>query len=130
MSSGRLPQDSSYRKLIEQRRLRDTARTNTQPSVAWEKLNANWIRGKGREEVEGGGGEIGLNTKKQSTKGKRLNGTKTSFRCALISINSVSLVLKRELLVGTKKHRRGTGRVGGGGGYYVEQNIHVSNKSF
>ena len=56
ISSGRLPLDSSYRKLIEQRRLRDTARTNTQRSVAWEELNANWIRGKGREGVEGGGG--------------------------------------------------------------------------
>ena len=30
MSSCRLPLDSSYRKLVEQRRLRDTARTNTQ----------------------------------------------------------------------------------------------------
>ena len=100
MSSGRLPLDSSYRKLIEQRRLRDTARTNTQPSVAREKLNANWIRGKGREGVEGGDWAKYKNKKYKS---KPLNGTKTSFRCALISNNSVSLVLKRELLVGTKK---------------------------
>ena len=56
MSSGRLPLDSSYRKLIEQRRLRDTARTNIQPSVAWVKLNTNWVRGKGREGGRGGGG--------------------------------------------------------------------------
>ena len=47
MSSGRLPLDSSYRKLIDQRHLRDTARTKIQPDVAWAKLNANWIRGKG-----------------------------------------------------------------------------------
>ena len=63
MSSGRLPLDSSYRKLIEQRRLRDTARTSTQPSVAWVKLNTNWIRGKGREGGRVGGGG-GLNKKK------------------------------------------------------------------
>ena len=56
MSSGRLPLDSSYRKLIEQRRLRETARTNIQLSVAWVKLNANWMKGKGRE---GGGGGLG-----------------------------------------------------------------------
>ena len=56
MSSGRLPLDSSYRKLIEQRCLRDTARTSIQPSVAWVKLNTNWIRGKGREGGIGGGG--------------------------------------------------------------------------
>ena len=61
MSSGRLPLDSSYRKLIEQRRLRDTARISIQPSVTWVKLNTNWIRGKGRE---GGGGGVGLNKKK------------------------------------------------------------------
>ena len=56
MSSGRLPLDSSYRKLIEQRHLRDTARTSIQPSVAWVKLNTNWIRGNGREGAGGGGG--------------------------------------------------------------------------
>ena len=56
MSCGRLPLDSSYRKLIEQRRLRDTARTSTQPSVAWVKINTNWIRGKGREGGRVGGG--------------------------------------------------------------------------
>ena len=33
MSSGRLSLDSSYRKLIDQRHLRDTARTKIQPSV-------------------------------------------------------------------------------------------------
>ena len=49
MSSGRLPLDSSYRKLIEQRRLRDTARTSIQPSEAWVKLNTNWIRGARRK---------------------------------------------------------------------------------
>ena len=94
MSFGRLPLDSSYRKLIEQRRLRDTARTNTQPSLAWVKLNANWIRGKGREGGRGGGG-VGLNTKKKS-KSKPLSGTETSFRRALISNNSVKLVLKKK----------------------------------
>ena len=56
MSSGRLPLDSSYRKLIEQRRLQDTARTSIQPSEAWVKLNTNWIRGKEREGGKGGGG--------------------------------------------------------------------------
>ena len=56
MSSGRLPLDSSYRKLIEQRRLRDNARTSIQPSEAWVKLNTNWIRGKEREGGRGGGG--------------------------------------------------------------------------
>ena len=35
----------------------------------------------------------------------------------------MSLVLKRELLVGTKKHRRGTGRVGGGGGVIMSNRI-------
>ena len=53
MSSGRLPLDSSYRKLIEQRRHRNTARTNIQPRVAWVKLNANCIRAR---EGRGGGG--------------------------------------------------------------------------
>ena len=69
MFSGRLPLDSSYRKLIEQRRLRDTARTSIQASVAWVKLNTNWIRGKGREgERRGGGGlGVGLNKKKKIT---------------------------------------------------------------
>ena len=57
MSSGRLPLDSSYRKLIEQRRHRNTARTNIQPGVAWVKVNADWIRAKG-------GGVVGLNKKK------------------------------------------------------------------
>ena len=57
MSSGRLPLDSSHRKLIDQRHLRDTARTKIQPSVAWAKPNANWIREKGfGVEGEGGGG--------------------------------------------------------------------------
>ena len=55
MSSGRLPLDSSHRKLIDQRHLRDTAPTKIQPSVAWAKPNANWIREKGFG-VEGGGG--------------------------------------------------------------------------
>ena len=56
MSSGRLSLDSSYRKLIEQRR--NTARTNIQPRVAWVKLNADWIRA-------GGGGVVELNKKKR-----------------------------------------------------------------
>ena len=56
MSSGRLPLDSSNRKLIDQRHLRDTARTKLQPSVAWAKVNANWIRGKGF--LVGGGGGV------------------------------------------------------------------------
>ena len=61
MSSGRLPLDSSYRKLIDQRHLRDTARTKIQPSVAWAKPNANWIRGN-RFGVEGKGrGAVELN---------------------------------------------------------------------
>ena len=60
MSSGRLPLDSSYRKLIEQRRHRNTARTNIQPRVAWVKLNADWIRARGG----GGAGVIELNKKK------------------------------------------------------------------
>ena len=61
MSSGRLPLDSSYRKLTEQRRLRDEIprETNIQPSVAWVKLNAKWIRGKERE-----GGDLAKQTKK------------------------------------------------------------------
>ena len=49
---------------------------------------------------------------------KPLNSTETSFRRALISNNSVSLVLKKELWVGTKNI--GAGRGGWGeGGYYV-----------
>ena len=68
MSSGRLPLDSSYRKLIEQRRLRDTARTSIQPSEAWVKLNTNWIRGKEREGGRGGGG-VGLNKKTDNISG-------------------------------------------------------------
>ena len=58
MSSGRRPLDSSYRKLIDQRHLRDTARTKIQPGITWAKLNANWIRGKGFR-VGGGGGVEG-----------------------------------------------------------------------
>ena len=57
MPSSRLPLDSSYRKLIDQRHLRDTVRTKIQPSVAWAELNANWIRGKGN-------GGVGLNERK------------------------------------------------------------------
>ena len=60
MSPGKLPLDSSYRKLIDQRHLRETARTNIQPSVAWAKLNANWVRGKAGE-----GGGVGLKKKKK-----------------------------------------------------------------
>ena len=41
MSSGRLPLDSSYRNLIDQRHLRDTAQTKSQRSVAWAKLIDN-----------------------------------------------------------------------------------------
>ena len=65
MSSGRLPLDSSHRKLIDQRHLRDTARTKIQPSVAWAKPNANWIREK-EFGVEGeGGGEVQLDKSKK-----------------------------------------------------------------
>ena len=60
MSSGRLPLDNSYRKLIEQRRHRNTARTNIQPRMAWVKLNADWIKAGGG----GGGGVVELNKKK------------------------------------------------------------------
>ena len=67
MSSDRLPLNSSYRKLIEQRRLRDTGRTRIQPSVAWVKLKTNWIRGKGREGGREGGG-VGLKIKKKISK--------------------------------------------------------------
>ena len=67
MSSGRLPLDSSYRKLIEQRRLRDTARTSIQPSEAWVKLNTNWIKGEEREGGRGGG--VGLNKKTDNISG-------------------------------------------------------------
>ena len=45
--------------LIEQRRHRNTARTNIQPRVAWVKLNADWIWAGG-----GGGGVVELNKKK------------------------------------------------------------------
>ena len=62
MSSGRLPLDSSYRKLIEQRRHRNTVRTNIQPRVAWVKLNADWIRA-------GGGGVVELNKTKDNISG-------------------------------------------------------------
>ena len=48
---------------------------------------------------------------------KPLNSTETSFRRALISNNSVSLVLKKELWVGTKNIGAGRGWCGGGGGY-------------
>ena len=48
MSSGRLLLDSSYRELTDRRHLRDTARSNIQPSEAWAKLNVNRIRGTGR----------------------------------------------------------------------------------
>ena len=58
ISSGRLPLDSSYRKLIEQRRHQNTLQTNIKLWVAWVKLNADWIRAKG------GGGVVGLNKKK------------------------------------------------------------------
>ena len=65
MSSGRLPLDSSHKKLIDQRHLRDTARTKIQPSVAWAKPNANWIREKGFG-VEGEGGvELDKSKKKK-----------------------------------------------------------------
>ena len=68
MSSGRLPLDSSHRKLIDQRHLRDTARTKIQPSVAWAKPNANWIREK---RVWGGGGGGGVKLDKFQKKKKR-----------------------------------------------------------
>ena len=64
MSSGRLPLDSSHRKLIDQRHLRDTARTKIQPSVAWAKPNANWIREKGF----GGGGGVELDKSEKVNK--------------------------------------------------------------
>ena len=41
MSSGRLPLDSSYRKLTDEHHLRNTARTKIQQSVAWAKLYSN-----------------------------------------------------------------------------------------
>ena len=44
--------------LIDQRHLRDTARTKIQPNVAWAKLNADWIRGKGFRVGRGGGVEV------------------------------------------------------------------------
>ena len=62
MSSGRLPLDSSHRKLIDQRHLRDTAPTKIQPSVAWAKPKANWIR-----EIGGGGGGV------EPDKSKKIN---------------------------------------------------------
>ena len=49
-------------------------------------------------------------------KSKLLNGTETMSKRTLISNNSVSLVLKRELCVGTKNIEAGRG---GGGGNYV-----------
>ena len=62
MSSGRLPLDSSYRKLILNNAASEIPReTNIQPSVAWVKLNTKWIRGKERE----GGGGVGLNKQKR-----------------------------------------------------------------
>ena len=65
MSSGRRPLDSSYRKLIDQRHLRDTARTKIQPSVAWAKLNTNWIREKWFRGGGGGGGGFELDKLKK-----------------------------------------------------------------
>ena len=65
MSSGRLPLDSSHRKLVDQRHLRDTARTKIQLSVAWAKPNANWIREKGFGVEEGGGVELDKSKKKK-----------------------------------------------------------------
>ena len=64
MSSGRRPLDSSYRKLIEQRRHRNTARTNIQPRVAWVELNADWIWAGG-----GGGAVVELNKTKDNISG-------------------------------------------------------------
>ena len=52
-------------------------------------------------------------------KSKLLNGTETSFRRALIPNNSVSLVLKKELWVGTKTVGAGRGGWGGGGGVII-----------
>jgi len=46
MSSDRLPLDSSYRKLADQRHLQVTAQTKIQTSVAWAKLNTNWKKQK------------------------------------------------------------------------------------
>ena len=65
MSSGRLPLDSSHRKLIDQRHLRHTARNKIQPSVAWAKPNANWIREKGFGVEVGGGVELDKFKKKK-----------------------------------------------------------------
>ena len=50
------------------------------------------------------------------SKSELVNGTETSFSCALILNNSVPLVLKRELWVGTKNIGAGQGGWGGGGG--------------
>ena len=69
MSSGRLPLDSSHRKLIDQRHLRDTTRTKIQQSVAWAKPNANWIREKGFG-VEGEGGGVELDKSKKKKKNR------------------------------------------------------------
>ena len=62
-------------------------------------------------------------------KSKLLNGTETSFRRALISDNSVSLVrLKRELWVGAKHHRSGRGRGGGGVIMSTPTSKHIPNQ--
>ena len=50
------------------------------------------------------------------SKSKPLNGTETSLRRALISNNSVSLVLKKELWISTEDIGAGRGGCGGGGG--------------
>ena len=64
MSSGRLPLDNSYRKLIDQRHLRDTERTKNSAECSLGKnLTHNWIRGKGFG-VAGGGVGVELNKSK------------------------------------------------------------------
>ena len=47
MSSGRLPLDSSYKKLFDERHLRDTALTKIQPIVAWQNLMPIGLGAKG-----------------------------------------------------------------------------------
>ena len=47
MSSGRLPLDSSYRKLIDQASSEKPHQLNFSRVVAWANLNANWIMGQG-----------------------------------------------------------------------------------
>ena len=64
---------------------------------------------------EGGGG-AGWGKYKKKSKSKPLNGTETRFRRALISNNSVSLALKKELWAVTRNIGAGRGGWGKGVG--------------